>query len=153
MTIDGEKKLREELNKLKEIKRPKIIKSIKKARAHGDLKENAEYHAAKEEQSFCEGRIREIEFKLSKAHVIDIKKISNQEKIFFGATVTVINIKSKKKYIYKIVGDDESNLKKNMISIYSPMAQGLIGKKKNELAIIHTPIGNVKYKIVKIKYV
>ncbi|CAL4322301.1 transcription elongation factor GreA [Buchnera aphidicola] len=153
MTINGEKKLRKELNELKLIKRPKIISAIKKARAYGDLKENAEYHAAREEQSFCEGRIREISFKLLNAYVIDTKNIHNKEKVFFGAKVTISNIKSKKNYTYQIVGDDESNLKKKKISINSPMAQGLLGKKKDELAKIHTPTGCVKYQVKKIEYI
>ncbi|NIH41076.1 MAG: transcription elongation factor GreA [Buchnera aphidicola (Periphyllus aceris)] len=153
MTIQGEKKLRKELDELKKIKRPKIIKSISEARAFGDLKENAEYHAAKEEQSFCERRIQEIEYKLSNAHIIDVKKMCIHKKIFFGATVKILNIKSKKIYKYKIVGDDEADFKKKLISINSPMAKGLMKKKKNELAVIKTPIGFVSYKILKILYI
>ncbi|NIH16570.1 MAG: transcription elongation factor GreA [Buchnera aphidicola (Periphyllus lyropictus)] len=153
MTINGQNKLREELNKLKNVIRPKIISDIAKARAHGDLKENAEYHSAKEEQSFCEGRIQEIIYKLSHANVIDVKKMSFHKKIFFGATVNILNIDSKDIYVYKIVGDDEANFKKQLISINSPMAQGLIGKKKNELTTIKTPSGHIKYKILKVKYI
>ncbi|CAL4322266.1 Transcription elongation factor GreA [Buchnera aphidicola (Chaitophorus sp. 3695)] len=153
MTVQGQKKLLKELNFLKKIKRPKIILSIAIARSHGDLKENAEYHAAKEEQSFCEGRIREIEFKLSNANVIDIKNLSTFKKIFFGATVTVLHVLSKNIYTYKIVGDDESNFKKQMISINSPIARSLIGKKKNDFLKVHTPSGKVTYKVLKIEYI
>ncbi|CAL4322194.1 transcription elongation factor GreA [Buchnera aphidicola] len=153
MTVDGEKKLRKELYELKSIKRPKIVSAIAKARAYGDLKENAEYHAAREEQSFCEGRIREISFKLLNSHVVDIKKIVNRKKIFFGASVTILNIKSKEIFTYKIVGDDEANFKKKMISVNSPMSQALIGKKKNHLVKVQTPTGCVKYQVIKIKYI
>lgn len=153
MTIEGQKKLLKELDFLKRVKRPKIIKSIAIARSYGDLKENAEYHAAKEEQSFCEGRIKEIEFKLSNANVIDIQKLSEFKKVFFGATVTILHILSKNIYTYKIVGDEESNFKKNMISINSPIARSLIGKKKNDLLKVCTPSGKVEYQILKVKYI
>ncbi|WP_343183401.1 transcription elongation factor GreA [Buchnera aphidicola] len=153
MTIKGEKKLRKELNKLKNIIRPKIISSISEARAHGDLKENAEYHAAKEEQGFCERKIQEIEYQLSNANVIDVTKMSMNKKIFFGATVDILNIQSNNIYTYQIVGDNEANFKKKLISINSPMARGLIGKKINDLAIIKTPVGSVTYKILKIIYI
>ncbi|CAL4321724.1 transcription elongation factor GreA [Buchnera aphidicola] len=153
MTLNGEKKLRKELEFLKNVKRPLIIKEISKARAHGDLKENAEYQSAKEEQSFCEGRIQEIEFKLSNSYIIDVKKIITKNRVVFGSTVTILQIKSKKKFIYQIVGDDEANFKKKLISVNSPMSRGLIGKKNNEIAIIETPLGCVEYKILKIEYI
>ncbi|WP_343187636.1 transcription elongation factor GreA [Buchnera aphidicola (Periphyllus koelreuteriae)] len=153
MTIKGEKKLRKELNKLKNIIRPKIISSISEARAHGDLKENAEYHAAKEEQGFCERKIQEIEYQLSNANVIDVTKMSMNKKIFFGATVDILNVQSDSIHTYQIVGDNEANFKKKLISINSPMARGLIGKKINDLAIIKTPVGSVTYKILKITYI
>lgn len=153
MTLQGQKKLLKELDFLKRVKRPKIIMSIAEARSHGDLKENAEYHAAKEEQSFCEGRIKEIELKLSNSNVIDVKNLSNFKKIFFGATVTVLHITSKNIYTYKIVGDDESNFKKNMISINSPIARSLIGKKKHDFVKVCTPSGKVKYQVLKIRYI
>ncbi|CAL4322237.1 Transcription elongation factor GreA [Buchnera aphidicola (Periphyllus testudinaceus)] len=153
MTKKGKKKLQKELNNLKNIIRPRIIASISEARAHGDLKENAEYHAAKEEQSFCERKIQEFEFKLSNSYVVDIKKMSIHKKIFFGATVKILNIKLNKIYTYQIVGDDESDFKKNLISINSPMAKGLMKKKVNEIARIKTPVGAVSYKILKIVYI
>ncbi|XBC39585.1 MAG: transcription elongation factor GreA [Buchnera aphidicola (Chaetogeoica yunlongensis)] len=152
MTLLGAKKLRKELEILKNVKRPKIIKAITEARQHGDLKENAEYHAAKEEQGFCEGRIQELEFKLSKAQVIDITKIKNNGNIIFGATVTVLNLVTNERFTYRIVGDDESDLKKKMISINSPMSRGLVGKRASDIVLVKTPSGNVKYKILKIEY-
>ncbi|WP_343154073.1 transcription elongation factor GreA [Buchnera aphidicola] len=152
MTVRGAEKLRKELKQLKNIKRPRIILDIAKAREHGDLKENAEYHAAREEQSFCEGRIKEIELKLSNCQIIDITKIPNDGRVVFGSTVTIVNIKNKKMFTYQIVGDDESNFKKNLISVNSPMSRGLIGKTINTIATIFTPSGNVEYKILKIDY-
>ncbi|BAP58851.1 transcription elongation factor GreA [Candidatus Tachikawaea gelatinosa] len=152
MTLRGLKKLRKELNNLKKIKRPKIIASIAEAREHGDLKENAEYHAAREEQGFCEGRIKEIESKLSCAQVIDIKKIPNKGRIIFGSTVTVMNVQTSKQSIYCIVGDDEADFRKKLISIHSPMARGLIGKKINDFTVIETPKGNVEYQIIQVEY-
>ncbi|QCO70939.1 transcription elongation factor GreA [Buchnera aphidicola (Macrosiphum euphorbiae)] len=153
MTVRGAEKLRKELKKLKSIKRPRIITAIAEAREHGDLKENAEYHSAREEQSFCEGRIKEIESKLSNSQIIDITKISNDGRVIFGSTVEILNIKNNEKFIYQIVGDDESDFKKSLISINSPIARGLIGKKNNDIVIIHTPGGDVKYKILKIDYI
>lgn len=153
MTVRGAEKLLEELKQLKNIKRPRIIQSIAEAREHGDLKENAEYHSAREEQSFCEGRIKEIELKLSNAQIIDIKTIANTGRIVFGATIQILNIKSNEKYTYKIVGDDESNFKKHLISINSPISRGLIGKKIDDIVNISTPGGNVKYKILKIDHI
>ena len=117
------------------------------------MKENAEYHSAREEQSFCEGRIKEIESKLSNSQIIDITKISNDGRVIFGSTVEILNIKNNEKFIYQIVGDDESDFKKNLISINSPIARGLVGKKNNDIVIIHTPGGDVKYKILKIDYI
>jgi transcription elongation factor GreA len=153
MTLRGAKKLRQELQVLKNIKRPRIITAIAEAREHGDLKENAEYHSAREEQSFCEGRIKEIEAKLSNSQIIDVTKFSNSGRVIFGSTVTILNIKSNEQFTYQIVGDDESNFKKNLISINSPMSRGLIGKKNNTIAVIRTPAGNVEYKILKIEYI
>ncbi|QFQ32204.1 transcription elongation factor GreA [Buchnera aphidicola] len=153
MTIKGAKKLRQELEQLKNKKRPRIIIDIAKAREHGDLKENAEYHSAREEQSFCEGRIKEIELKLSNCQIIDITKIPNDGRVVFGSTVTILNIKNNEIFTYQIVGDDESDFKKNLISINSPMSRGLIGKKINNIATILTPSGSVKYKILKIDYI
>lgn len=129
MTIRGAQKLREELDFLKNITRPKIIADITEARKHGDLKENAEYHSIREQQSFCETRIKDIEMKLSYAQIIDIKKINNIDYVTFGATVTVLNLINNEKQTYCIVGDDEANIKENLISINSPIARGLIRKK------------------------
>ncbi|MBZ2279540.1 MAG: transcription elongation factor GreA, partial [Buchnera aphidicola] len=128
MTLRGVEKLRQELKNLKNIQRPRIISAISEAREYGDLKENAEYHAAREEQSFCEGRIKDIEKKLSNAQIIDVKKITNTGRVIFGSTVTIMNVQTKEHFTYCIVGDDESNFKKNLISVNSPMARGLIGK-------------------------
>ncbi|HMI76812.1 MAG TPA: transcription elongation factor GreA [Buchnera sp. (in: enterobacteria)] len=153
MTLKGMEKLHQELKELKEIKRPKIIAAIVEARAYGDLKENAEYHAAKEEQGFCEGRIQEIESKLYNAQIIDVSKIAKSGNVIFGVTVTILNIHTKETFIYSIVGDDESDFKKNLISINSPMARGLLGKRINDIAIINTPSGDVKYKILDIAYI
>lgn len=153
MTVNGFKKLHQELENLKNIRRPKIIHAISEARAHGDLKENAEYLAAREEQGFCEGRIQEIESKLSHALVIDITKINTKNLVVFGATVSVLHTDTNKTFNYKIVGDDESNLKKNLISINSPMSRGLIGKQANDIVVINTPKGKVEYKILKIEYI
>ncbi|ALD15322.1 transcription elongation factor GreA [Buchnera aphidicola (Aphis glycines)] len=153
MTIRGAKKLRQELEQLKNKKRPRIIIEIAKAREHGDLKENAEYHSAREEQSFCEGRIKEIELKLSNCQIIDITKIPNDGRVVFGSTVTILNIKNNAIFTYQIVGDDESDFKKNLISINSPMSRGLIGKHVNTIATILTPAGSVQYKILKIDYI
>ncbi|QJC28879.1 transcription elongation factor GreA [Enterobacteriaceae endosymbiont of Plateumaris rustica] len=152
MTLKGSKKLIKELNQLKNIKRYKIINNIIEARKHGDLKENAEYHAAREEQSFCERRINEIEFKLSNCQIIDITKIKNKDKVVFGSTVNIINITTNKIISYKIVGDDEANLKKNLISINAPLARGLISKKKNDIVSIKIPKGKMIFKILKIRY-
>lgn len=153
MTLLGAEKLRKELEILKRIKRPKIIASIIEARQHGDLKENAEYISAKEEQSFCEGKIKDIELKLSKAQIIDITTIKNYGIVVFGSTVTIRNINTNKVFTYRIVGDDESNFRLNLISINSPMSRGLIGKKNNDIATIETPSGNVKYEVLNILYI
>ncbi len=150
MTIKGEKKLRKKLKYLKNIKRSKIISLISKARKFGDLKENSEYNAAKEEQIICENKIKEIEYKIINAKIIDISKIKSK-KIVFGSKIKLINLNNKRTYKYNIVGDDESNLKKKLISINSPLIKGLIGKKKNDIILINTPGGKVKYKILNIK--
>ncbi len=153
MTKNGEKKLIKKLKILKTIKRTKIISLISEARKFGDLKENAEYHAAKEEQVICEYKIKEIEKKLSLANVIDIKKIKKTNKIIFGSTITLLNLNNKNIYKYKIVGEDESNIKKKLISIYSPLIKKIIGKKKNDLISLKTLSGIIKYKILKIEYI
>jgi len=133
MTADGAKALREELDQLKSVDRPRIIKSIAEAREHGDLKENAEYHAAREQQSFCEGRILDIEGKLSNAQIIDVTKMTNNGKVIFGATVTILNTETEEETTYKIVGDDEANIKEMRISVNSPIARGMIGKEADDV--------------------
>jgi len=152
MTVQGETLLREELVELKTVKRPRIVADIALAREHGDLKENAEYHAAREEQGFCEGRIQEIEAKLSNVQVIDVTKIANTGKIIFGTTVTIVNIETDDEVTYKVVGDDEANIKNNLISVNSPIARGLIGKEVDDEVTIATPKGNVGFEIIDVQY-
>lgn len=153
MTAKGADMLREELNELKSVKRPQIIQSIAEAREHGDLKENAEYHAAREQQSFCEGRIQDIEGKLSNAQIIDVTKMTNNGKVIFGTTVTIINVESDEETTYKIVGDDESDIKNNLISVNSPIARGLVGKEVDDIVNIQTPAGTVEFEISEVEYV
>jgi len=154
MTVDGEKLLQNELQKLKTVERPAVIAAIAEARAHGDLKENAEYHAAREKQSFLEGRINEIESKLSNAQVIDVTKIDNQGRIIFGSTVTLDDLKNSKEVVYKIVGEDESDLTKNKISVKSPIARALIGKNQGDFIEVVTPSGDVnEFKVKNVEYI
>lgn len=152
MTVAGAESLRTELQRLKSEDRPRIIQAIADAREHGDLKENAEYHAAREQQSFCEGRIQEIEAKLSNAQVIDVTKIPNNGKVIFGATVTVFNTSSDEEVTYRIVGDDEADIKKHLISVNSPLARAMIGKEEDDVALVATPSGEVEYEVVKVVY-
>lgn len=152
MTVIGAQKLREELERLKFKERPRIILAISEARAHGDLKENAEYHAAKEQQSFLEGRISEIESKLSFAQIIDITKLTNTGKVVFGCTVVLHNLDTAIDVTYQLVGDDESNLKEAKISINSPIARALIGKNENDIVFVHAPSGEIEYKITQVLY-
>ena len=147
MTVEGAQALETELERLKKVDRPTIIKSIAVAREHGDLKENAEYHAAREQQGFCEGRIQEIEAKLSDAQIIDIKKIPATEKVIFGVTVTIINVDTDEEKTYRIVGEDEANPAENRISYSSPIARGLIGKMVGDVVNIQTPAGAVEFEI------
>ncbi|MEG3754440.1 transcription elongation factor GreA [Psychromonas arctica] len=153
MTAKGAEILRAELEQLKTVKRPEIVHAIAEAREHGDLKENAEYHAAREQQGFCEGRIQDIEAKLSNAQIIDVTKIANNGKVIFGATVTIVNVDTEEEVTYQIVGDDESDIKSNLISINSPIARGLIGKKLDDEISITTPGGVVDYDITKVEYI
>ncbi|HFL8824367.1 MAG TPA: transcription elongation factor GreA [Candidatus Azoamicus sp. OHIO1] len=153
MTETGFKKLQQELEILKQINRPKIINEIQKARAHGDLKENAEYHAAKEEQFIIESKIKEIENKLPIAEVIDVKKFTNNGKIIFGSTVKLTNMETRQTVTYKIVGEDESNIIENKISIQSPIARALIGKFIKNQIEINIPDGKVKYEINEVEYI
>ncbi|KAF1852866.1 hypothetical protein Lal_00009036 [Lupinus albus] len=152
MTLRGAEKLREELDFLKSVRRPEIIAAIAEAREHGDLKENAEYHAAREQQGFCEGRIKDIEAKLSNAQVIDITKMPNNGRVIFGSTVTVLNLDNDEEQTYRIVGDDEADFKQNLISVNSPIARGLIGKEQDDVVTIRTPGGEVEYEIIKVEY-
>ncbi|MBT7236063.1 MAG: transcription elongation factor GreA [Gammaproteobacteria bacterium] len=152
MTADGAIQLKEELHNLKSIERPKIVSAIKEAREKGDLKENAEYHAAREEQSFMEGRIKDIEAKLSQAHVIDIKTMPVSTKVIFGSTVLLLNLDDGKKVTYKLVGEDEADLKLGKISITSPLARALIGKDQNDVIELKMPSGITEYEISKVKY-
>tara|TARA_Y100000816_G_scaffold274639_1_gene242133 strand:- start:28 stop:501 length:474 start_codon:yes stop_codon:yes gene_type:complete len=151
ITINGEKRLREELDELTRVKRPKIIEAISRAREHGDLKENAEYHAARESQSFIEGRIQDIETKLSNAEVIDPLKINTKDVIVFSATVKILDDNDNEK-TYQIVGDDEADLKYGLISINSPIARGLIGKRIDDEVSVDTPNGVKNFTIVEITY-
>lgn len=154
MTVEGEKLLQDELQRLKSVERPAVIAAIAEARAHGDLKENAEYHAARERQSFLEGRISEIEGKLSNAQVIDVTKMYNQGRIIFGSTVTLDDIKNSKEVVYKIVGEDESDLKVNKISLKSPIARALIGKNQGDYIEVVTPGGDVnEFEVKKVEYI
>ncbi|WP_111658107.1 transcription elongation factor GreA [Isoalcanivorax indicus] len=152
MTVEGAEALREELQRLKMVERPRIVQAIAEAREHGDLKENAEYHAAREEQGFCEGRINEIESKLSAAQIIDVRAITPTGKVLFGTTVTIINVDTDEEKVYKIVGDDEASIKLGKISVNSPIARGLIGKEEGDVVQIETPGGVVEYEIDKIEH-
>jgi len=153
MTVAGEVALREELQRLKSVERPRIIQAIAEARAHGDLKENAEYHAAREQQSFCEGRINEIEGKLSEAQIIDVTKIPCTGKVIFGVTVELVNCETDEEVTYRIVGEDEADVKQNRISVTSPLARALIGKEEGDIAVVKTPSGVVEYEIASVKHV
>ena len=152
MTVQGAEALRIELNELKSVKRPAVIQAIAEARAHGDLKENAEYHAAREQQGFIEGRIQDIEGKLSNVQIIDVTKLPNTGKVIFGSTVTILNLDTDEEMTYRIVGDDEADIKNNLISVNSPIARGLIGKVADDVANITTPKGVVEFEIVDVKY-
>lgn len=153
MTAHGAEKLKKELEHLKKVERPRIIAAIAEARAHGDLKENAEYHAAKEQQGFSEGRIREIEAKLSHAQIIDISHLTNEGKVVFGSTVTLANLETDEKVRYQIVGEDEADLKHHKISVTSPIARALIGKFEADEITVQTPQGAVGYEIIKVDYI
>jgi len=153
MTIQGAERLRQELHELKTVKRPRVIHAIAEARAHGDLRENAEYHAAKEQQSFIEGRISELEEKLGNAEIIDVLRLNAGGKIVFGATVDLIDEASGEEATYQIVGNDEADIKEGRISLSSPIARALIGKEEGDLATVHAPGGVKKYEIVAVRYV
>ena len=153
MTVAGAGMLRAELNELKAVQRPKISKAIAEAREHGDLKENAEYHAAREQQSFCEGRIKEIEAKLSESEVIDISKIEPTGKVIFGTTVTLFNLDTDESVHYQIVGEDEADVAAGKISVISPIARAIMGKPDGEEVVVQVPAGEVHYEIEKIEHI
>lgn len=152
MTVEGEAALREEVDHLIKVVRPSIIEAIATAREHGDLKENAEYHAAREQQSFAEGRIQDIESKLSNSQIIDISKIPQGDRVVFGSTVTILNIETDEQVTYRIVGDDEANVKEGKISYQSPIARALISKEISDVVIVKTPGGDVEYEIDDVVY-
>ena len=152
MTPQGKLALEKELHQLKSIERPRIIAAIAEAREHGDLKENAEYHAAREQQGFCEGRVQDIEGKLGAAQVIDVKELEQNGRVVFGMTVTIENLDTEEQKTYMIVGDDEADFKINKISVNSPIARGLLGKNEGDEAKIVTPQGEVEYEIVNVEY-
>ena len=152
MTVEGEARLREELNHLKTVVRPRVIADIATAREHGDLKENAEYHAAREEQGFAEGRIKEIEGKLADSQVIYVKSLPVSSKVIFGTTVTLFNVDTEETVTYKIVGDDEADVKVKKISYASPIAKAIIGKEEGDEVAIQVPSGEVVYEIEKVEY-
>ena len=153
MTAEGAEKLKEELDNLKHNERPKIAQAIKEAREKGDLKENAEYHAAREQQSFAEGRIKDIEAKLSNAQIIDIKNIPASSRVIFGTTVDLIDLGNNSKSKYKIVGEDEADLKDNKLAVTSPLARCLIGKEEGDIVELKMPKKTIEYEIIKVKYV
>tara|TARA_B100000579_G_scaffold235507_1_gene193117 strand:+ start:266 stop:742 length:477 start_codon:yes stop_codon:yes gene_type:complete len=153
ITINGLEKIKNELAFLKEKKRPEIVSAISEARSHGDLKENAEYHAAKEQQSHNEGRIQEIEDIIARANVIDVTKINNDGKVIFGSTVFLQNLDSNENIDYKIVGKDEADLKEKLLFFQSPIGKGLIGKNKGDLVEVSTPAGVKNFEIIDVKYI
>ena len=153
ITTQGLEKLKKELIELKNIKRPEIIQAIGEARAHGDLKENAEYHAAKDEQAKIEGRIIKINDLIARANVIDVTKLKKKDNVIFGSTVDLVDLENNKKKTYKIVGEDEADLKKNLIYFKSPVGRALIGKNKKDLITVVTPSGEKNFEIVEVKYI
>lgn len=153
LTVTGANKLREELDELKSVVRPRIIAAIAEAREHGDLKENAEYHAAREQQSFAEGRIAEIEGKLSNSEIIDVTKMDAGGKVIFGSTVELENLDTEETVTYQIVGEDEANIKENRISVGSPIARALIGKEEEDVVTVKAPGGEIEYEILAVKYI
>ncbi|WP_136254879.1 transcription elongation factor GreA [Onishia niordana] len=152
MTVDGETSLRKELEQLKSVERPEVIAAIAEAREHGDLKENAEYHAAREQQGFIEGRIQEIEGKLSVSQVIDVTKLPKTGKVIFGVTVDLINLDNDEEVRYRIVGEDEADIKSGRISVTSPIARALIGKEEGDVVVVKTPGGDVEYEIGSVEH-
>ncbi len=152
MTVAGERKLREELQHLKTVVRPSISAAIAEAREHGDLKENAEYHAAREQQSFCEGRITEIERKLADSEVIDITRIKQSGKVIFGSTITLFNLNTEETVTYRIVGEDEADVASGKISVVSPIARALMGKHEGDEVVVQAPAGSIEYEIDTVRH-
>lgn len=153
MTVDGAARLRAELNDLKTVQRPRIVQAIAEARAHGDLKENAEYHAAREQQSFCEGRIKEIEGKLADSEIIDISRIPNTGKVIFGATVTLYAVDTEQSVTYQIVGEDEADVKNGKISVTSPVARAMMGKQVGDEIVVKAPGGDIPYEVEQVEHI
>jgi transcription elongation factor GreA len=153
MTVEGAASLRKELDQLKKVDRPRIVAAIAEAREHGDLKENAEYHAAREQQGFAEGRIQEIEGKLGHVQIIDVSQMPAGDKVIFGSTVDIINLDTDETLTYKIVGDDESDVKANKISYQSPIARALMAKEIGDVVVVRTPSGEIEYEIDDVKYI
>ncbi len=153
MTVRGHELLQDELKHLKSVERPQVIQSISEARAHGDLKENAEYHAAKEQQGFIEGRIKECEGKLSNLQVIDVTAVNANGKIVFGSTVQLLDVSTDKEIIYKIVGEDEADIKQGLISFTSPISRALIGKNEGDEIVFSAPGGEKEYEVISVSYV
>lgn len=152
MTVGGAEKLRAELNELKTVTRPRIVQAIAEAREHGDLKENAEYHAAREQQSFCEGRIKEIEGKLADSEIIDITTIPHAGRVIFGTTVTLFDLTKEVSVTYQIVGEDEADVKNNKISVASPIARAMMGKEEGDEIVVKAPGGDISYEIEEVKH-
>ena len=153
LTVQGSEKLKAELQQLKQVDRPKVIAAIAEAREHGDLKENAEYHAAREQQSFIEGRIKDIEVKLSNAQVIDVTRLEDSGRIVFGVTVDLIALEDDREVTYQIVGEDEADIETGKISVTSPIARALIGKEEGDVAEVKAPGGIIEYEILQVKYI
>ena len=153
ITINGLNNLKSELENLKNVQRPKIVEAIAEARSHGDLKENAEYHAAKEQQALIESRVIKINDLIARANVIDVTKIENNGKVIFGSTVMVQDLETKKKISYRLVGQDEADIKKNLIFFKSPIGKALIGKEKGEMVIVNTPAGERNFEILDVEYI
>ena len=153
MTVTGEAVLRAELERLKKVDRPRIVAAIAEAREHGDLKENAEYHAAREQQSFNEGRVMEVEGKLGNAQVIDVTTIPKTGKVIFGTTIDLINMDTDETVTYRIVGEDEADVKSNLISVGSPIARALIGKEEGDVVVVKAPSGDIEYEIDRVQHI
>jgi transcription elongation factor GreA len=152
LTVRGAEKLRSELNELKSVVRPRIIKAIAEAREHGDLRENAEYHAAREQQGFVEGRIKDIEAKLSNAQIIDVRTLNAGGRVVFGATVVALETATDEEHTYQIVGEDEADIREGLISVSSPIARALIGKSEGDVALVQAPGGEREFEVLEVRY-